>query len=140
MGVRCSQTEKYRRLEQIETWLADGYARATILGLVRKEEWGIGSKAVDWYIEAIGRKWRDEYENEKPSALPNAIKKRERLYLRALKEGDTRTALAIMDSADKIKGLFTERLEFEGRVGAVPSVVMAIKKLRAENTDVSGGT
>ena len=96
---------------QIETWMADGYPRSNILQFVRKEEWGIANRTVDDYIGAINRRWDQNYKGALPGARARAIKKRERLYLRALKKDDVRTALAVQDSADKIAGIIVDKVE-----------------------------
>ncbi len=122
MATRCTQTEKYRRLQQIETWLADGYTRADILRLVGNEGWGIARSMVDSYIAAVGRKWKKEYMDSKNSQVEVALKKRERLYLRALKKDDLRTALAVEDSISKIKGILVDNVDITSQGRAIVNI------------------
>ena len=110
-GKRCGSAEKIRRRIKVETWMADGAGRHEIFRNVAKEKWGISLSQVDEYMLEIRKEWMEYCKSESPYIYAEAIKIRKRLYLRALQKKDLRTALSIMDSLDKIRGILKELSE-----------------------------
>ena len=109
--AKSTQTELYRRIMEVEQLMADGFGRRDICQHGSKNGWNVTNRQIDRYMEVVSKRWIKQHEAEKDRILSTAIKKRERLYLRALKKEDLRTAISIQDSLDKLRGLFVDKVE-----------------------------
>jgi len=98
-----------KRLDELEQLMLDGYSRADCVRYCA-DTWNIKSRQTDVYIAKIYDRWKERTEKERKHYYEIAIRRREKLY-RDTKGKDNRTALAVLDSADKIKGLFVEKRE-----------------------------
>lgn len=97
------------RLLIVEQFLLKGWSYTQIIRY-GSETWKITSRQVDNYLEQVRAKWSEVYAEQSKHNLELAINRREKLYQETRKD-DKALALMILNSLDKIKGLFVDRVE-----------------------------
>ena len=113
---KSGHLEALKREGIIENMLLDGMKYKDIV-LYSAKNWKIKSRQVTKYITKINRRWNITFSEDRRKNLIESINRRKRLYIRAIEKKDIRTANAIQDSIDKLRGLFTERVEISGSLG-----------------------
>lgn len=98
------------RLMILEQLLLKGWSYGQIVEYGRRN-WDIGRANISKYLEQIREKWSEVYAEQSKTNLELAINRREMLYKKTLAEDDKALALMILNSLDKIKGLFVDRVE-----------------------------
>lgn len=117
-GKKATYMESLDRQSQIEILLAGGYSRPSIIQYCRMN-FDIGNAQVDKYIAKIKDRWKETLERDHAKNLALAIKRRDALLDKTMKEKDHRTALSVLDSTDKLKGLFKEKIELSKGIADV---------------------
>jgi len=113
---KSGHIESLNRESKIEDLLLDGLKHKDIVGY-SAEKWNIKSRQVEKYITKINKRWDETFSEDRRKNLIESINKRKRFQVRALNKNDIRTANAIQDSIDTLRGLFTERVEISGSLG-----------------------
>lgn len=106
---KSTSAEVISRKLKVENWLADGLTRSAILQKAKEENWNTSHDMIDRFIHAVKESWKKMAESDHPYYFQEANITRQRLYLRALQRNDIRTALAIRDSLDQLRGQFVNR-------------------------------
>ena len=115
---KSGHIEALNRESKIEDLLLDGLKHKDIVRY-SAEKWNIKSRQVEKYITKINKRWDKTFSEDHRENLIESINRRKRLYIRALEKKDIRTANAIQDSIDKLRGLFKEQIEISGSLGAL---------------------
>ena len=113
--AKCTKAEKQIRLRTIEELVLKS-ARFTDIVKYSAEKWKIKEGQVCKYLKEIKENWQRSLQADMKEHASLAIKQREDLVIQAIKKGDLRTALSAMDSRDKIKGLFEDKVNISGEV------------------------
>lgn len=106
MGSKATKAELLDRVSAVHRLLCAGVPRAKILQYGSKNWGNISDRQVDDYIR-MARAWIAEaHQQAREDALALAIAQRNELLQLALQKGKLFTALQIIDSRDKLLGLF----------------------------------
>lgn len=132
-GKKPTRVEYERRLDIIEELILQGVTSPrTICRYLTSEEFKenfkteairVSTRTIDRYIRDVYKRFiRDNWQDRQDN-ISLAIKRRERLLKLALNAKDTKTALAVQDSEDKIKGILVDRVDHSGFIaGTLPDV------------------
>jgi hypothetical protein len=74
-----------------------------------ENQWNVSDRTLHRYINQANKRIAQLVEKDRGKLLNKALVQRETLYARALESGDWRSALACLDSREKLLGLFPTR-------------------------------
>src|SRR5579871_1040158 len=105
---RSTQVETEQRIEQVYNLLLGGAAFPDLREFARAPEqnWGVTDAQIRRYMTAAHRRIKERYEARADYSLSKHMLRREQLYAHAMGAGDFRTALAILQDAAKLEGLY----------------------------------
>lgn len=106
---KSSEEEKVQKLLVVADLLCNGYGLREIRKNKTVLAWGLSYEQLHRYIKESWKHIHNYQKEELSEQIDKAIAERDNLKLRALLKKDFRTALAAMDSRDKIKGILKDR-------------------------------
>jgi hypothetical protein len=114
-GAKSSRVTVDQRIMVVEELLLKGVIRRDILRY-GSEVWKVGERQMEGYITRIYKKWEEKGKSEAPHNYAIAIERREYQLQEAVKAKSVKDALAVLNSIDKIKGIFIERVDHSGKM------------------------
>jgi hypothetical protein len=87
-----------------------------------EEPWQVSDSQLKRYIQKSDELLRQRTEKSKSREIRLHLARREGLYARALKWADFKTALAVLDSLAKLRGLFPDPRVAEVKTAEIPLV------------------
>jgi len=118
MAARPTAAEMELRYAEVEKLLNLGYS-FTALKKYAFEKWKIKGRMVQHYLKTVKGRISESLDVDLKKERAVAIQQREELYIKAYQKEDYRTALAILDSIAKIKGVNTDTLYITGGIADV---------------------
>lgn len=113
-GKRTSSAQLNERVHQTYQLLLDGADRASIMRYA-SETWGSSPRAVDNYMRLARVELFARRKEEREDMREEAVKRKLKLYRRALQSGRLDLALQIEQDLSKFRGLYpTEKIKHEG--------------------------
>lgn len=94
-----------RRVEEVLRLRLDGANFAQLREYAGENGWGISDSMLRKYIEKANDLLKERDERGRSHTIRLHLARRESLYARAVQSGDHRTALAVLDSSAKLRGL-----------------------------------
>lgn len=111
MRKQPTRAQKLMRVQQVVTWLLDGYTTRQAIGMGR-DKWGLSTRPMEYMIVEAKEQIETMAATESRSALTLALLRLTELYDKAVKEGDNKTALDIVKTQNRMLGLNApERVE-----------------------------
>ena len=135
--VKPSIIEKQKRILLVADKLCDGLGIREIAKDQRVIQWNVERECLYQYIKTAWKDIGSFQSGELEDKIVKAIAERDRLKVRSVAKGDLRTALAAMDSRDKIEGILDENGQKKGSLQN-PFVVSIIEDERKK--DGTGGS
>ena len=108
--AKATNAQIRERIEQVKSMIIDGFTRYAILEHCRKT-WGVKRASTDNYIAAATEEIEEEFTPIREKEIAKHLARHDRLYRHSLAKKDYRTALAVDDSAVKLKGLIVDKKE-----------------------------
>jgi len=109
MGKKSDKTEVLKRVEEVLRIRLDGAQFHDIREYAVAHAWDVSDTQLRRYIQKADELLVERQDKKRKPLIARRIAQREALFARAVNAGDFRTANAILDSADKLRGLFPEK-------------------------------
>jgi hypothetical protein len=97
------------RVQEVLRIRLDGAQYHDVVQYASEKGWGVGERQIRNYIQRADELLVERQDKSRKRLIARRLAQRESLFARAVNAADYRTALAILDSADKLRGLFPER-------------------------------
>jgi hypothetical protein len=104
MRKQPTKTQYIMRVQQVVTWLLDGYASREVMRKIR-DKWGITTRPADYMIAQAREQIETMAATEGRAAITLALLRLTELYDKALREGDNKTALDVIKTQNRMLGL-----------------------------------
>lgn len=101
--------EAIRRVDEILKKRLDGAQYHDVAEHAEANGWGIKERQIREYIQKADKIIARRSDRNRRQIIARHIAQRQSLFTRAIKESDLRTALAILDSEAKLRGLFPDK-------------------------------
>lgn len=112
MANRSTAATVQLRTQQVAEMLLDGASRLEVIQFA-SEEWKVSERQVDNYIAKANEAIYEERAANVAHKRAKHVAMRERMARKAIKAGDTKLALTLLDSAANLEGLFVAKHEHE---------------------------
>jgi len=117
---KSDRTTISQRVEEILRLRLDGAQFHDIVQYASEKGWGVGERMIRKYIAKADALLVERMDKNSEPVIARHIAQRQTLYARAVNAADSRTALAIIDSEAKLRGLFPEKELKKTVPGATP--------------------
>lgn len=108
---KATKVQKLMRIQQVVSWMLEGFTYGQIVEKGKKK-WGLTGRPVEYYIADAREQVEAMAAQETQAAATLALSRLSELYFHALEEGDTRTALEVVKTQNRMLGLNApEKLE-----------------------------
>lgn len=101
---KATKVQKLMRIQQVVTWMLEGSTYTQVIQKGKKK-WGLTGRPVEYYIAEAREQVEALAAQEVQAAATLALSRLSELYYAALEEGDTRTALEVVKTQNKMLGL-----------------------------------
>ncbi|MBA4192594.1 MAG: hypothetical protein C0467_31890 [Planctomycetaceae bacterium] len=105
---KASRLEVAERVEEILKIRLDGAQFHDCVTFAKEKGWNVSERQVGRYISSADELLVERLEKKRKPVIARHIAQRQALFARAVNAADLRTALAILDSECKLRGLFPE--------------------------------
>ena len=113
-----------QRVGEILRIRLDGANLADIRDYAGEKGWDVSDSMLKKHIEKADVLLKDRHDAGRARAIRLGLARRESLYARAVQAADYRTALAVLDSESKLRGLFPVPDAGGGKAAPVPLVTI----------------
>lgn len=100
-----------------------------------RRPWNVNGRQIRNYIRRADELLVERQDKSRKQLIARRFAQREALYARAINAADLRTALAVLDSADKLRGLFASDRDTKELIKLVVEQERRIKELEAAAHD-----
>jgi len=107
-GKRSSAVVVAERVEQILSLRIAGASFAGLRDFAAQSGWGVSDSQLKKYVQKSDLLLKERTESGRGRATRLHLARREMLFARALQVNDHRTALAVLDSSAKLRGLLDD--------------------------------
>ena len=97
------------RVEEVLRIRLDGAAFHDVVQYGSEKGWDVGERMLRKYIRRADELLVERQDNNRRRVVARHLAQRQALFARALNAADYRTALAILDSEAKLRGLYPEK-------------------------------
>lgn len=104
---RFTDAEIENATDVVYEMILNGYSSREIKRYL-SERYDISDRTGDRYIQRASDKIKEEGAKKRESSLEKHIVRRERLYQKAIKNGDSKLALQILGDLAKVEGIYTD--------------------------------
>jgi hypothetical protein len=120
------------RVEEVLTMRLNGAELYDLVQHAREQQWDVSTRQIQRYIRQADELLAESLDMDRERSLRLHVATRRSLLARALNDGDTRTALAIVKDAAELAGLYPpRRTELSGPKGGPVEVEMTSDEKRA---------
>jgi len=125
---KSDDSEVARRVEEVVRIILDGAQHWDVLQYASEKGWGVSERQVRTYIARAHEILVEQQEKDREKVIARHLSQRQALFARAVNAADLRTALSVLDSEAKLRGLFPEQVakNKEGDATAKPSPLIII--------------
>src|SRR5215207_1756416 len=109
MGKISDKAEMLKRVEEVLRIRLDGAQFHDVSAYAEEKGWGIKERQVRNLMQRADELLVERQDKSRKQVIARHLAQRMALYARALNAADYRTALAILDSDAKLRGLFPEK-------------------------------
>jgi hypothetical protein len=109
MGKKSDKAEIAKRVEEVLRIRLDGAQFHDIVQFAAEKGWGVNERQLRNYIARADALLVERQDKSRKKVVARHLAQRTALYARALNAADYRTALAILDSDAKLRGLYPEK-------------------------------
>ena len=124
-----------RRVDEILRIRIDGAQFHDVVQYAAEKGWGLKDRQIREYMRRADALLVERRDRNRGQIIARRLAQREALYARAVNAADLRTALAVLDSADKLQGLFAQDKEVRELVKTVLEQDKRIRELEGETGD-----
>ena len=103
---KSTKAEMANRLREVTKLLLAGAEFAEIRQFASERQWGITDRSIRRYMEAAYKRMADASRRDEKQLLGRHLMQRRALYARCLKQGDHRTALAVLKDEADLQGVY----------------------------------
>ena len=107
--ARSNDAELSVRVEEVLRIRLDGAQLHDVREFSSEKGWGVSDRQLEKYMKAADQLLVARQEKSRRALIARRIAQREALFARAVNAADYRTALAILDSVDRLRGLYPEK-------------------------------
>jgi len=137
--VKADTAEAAKRVEEILRIRLDGAQFHDVVQFSADSGWGIEERQIRKYIARADELLVERLEKKRKPVIARHIAQRQALFARAVNAADLRTALAILDSECKLRGLFPEA-GMKDLLKLVASQEDRLRKMEGNTDDAAGRT
>ena len=109
MGKKSDNTELLKRVEAVLRIRLDGAQFHDIREYAVEMAWGVSDTQLRRYVQKADARLVERQDKSRKQLVARRLAQRDALFARCVNAADYRTALAILDSADKLRGLYPEK-------------------------------
>jgi len=136
---KSDRTTVSQRIEEVLRIRLDGAQFHDIVQYAAEKEWGVNDRQLRNYIQRADELLVERQDKSRKKVVARHLAQRQSLYARAVNAADYRTALAILDSEAKLRGLYPT-----ANVADLLKLAVAqeerVRKLEAETNASPDGT
>jgi hypothetical protein len=115
--------------------ILDGAQFHDIVQFSSEQEWNVTDRQLHKYIARANELLAERRDKNRKQLITRRLAQREALFARAVNAADLRTALAILDSADKMRGLFPSDRDVREMAKTILDQERRIRELEAATSD-----
>jgi hypothetical protein len=105
---KSTAAEVARRVDEVLRVILDGAQFHDIVQFSSEQGWNVTERQLHKYIARANELLVERQDKSRKQLIARRLAQREALFGRAVNAADLRTALAVLDSADKLRGLFPD--------------------------------
>ena len=109
MGKKSDNAEVLKRVEEVLRVRLDGAQFHDIVQYGSEKGWGVTDRQLRKYVARADALLVERQDRSRKQVIARHLAQRMALYARAVNAADYRTALAILDSDAKLRGLYPEK-------------------------------
>jgi 3-dehydroquinate synthase class II len=132
---KSDTAEVAKRVDEVLRIRLDGAQFHDVVQYAAEKGWGINERQIRTYMKRADALLVERQDRKRKPLIARRIAQREALFARAVNAADLRTALAILDSADKLRGLFTDPKEMRELSRLVSAMTARIADLERRLAD-----
>jgi hypothetical protein len=101
--------EVERRVNELLRLRLDGAQHHDLMDYATEKGWGVTDRQIRTYMQRVDAILIERMEKKRRPVIARHLAQRQALFARAVNAADYRTALAILDSEAKLRGLFPDK-------------------------------
>jgi len=98
-----------QRIEEVLRIRLDGAQMHDIVQYAAEKQWGVSERQLWNYVQRADALLVERMDKDRDKVIARHLSQRQALYARAVNAADLRTALSVLDSEAKLRGLFPEQ-------------------------------
>lgn len=106
---RADTAELARRIAEVLRIRLDGAQFHDVVQFAAEKGWGVNERQLRTYMSRADEQLVERQDKSRKKVVARHLAQRQALYARAVNAADYRTALAILDSDAKLRGLYPEK-------------------------------
>ena len=118
-----------KRVEEVLRIRIDGAAFHDVVLFASENGWEISDRQVTTYIQRADKLLVERQDKSRKKIIARHLAQRQALYARAVNAADYRTALAVLDSEAKMRGLFASESELKQLLKLATEQAARLKEL-----------
>ena len=117
------------RVEEVLRIRLDGAQYHDVVQYAAEKEWGLADRQICTYIQRADKLLVERQDKSRKKIIARHLAQRQALYARAINAADYRTALAVLDSEAKMRGLFASESELKQLLKLATEQAARLKEL-----------